>query len=108
MMADDSNCHHEWSLPGLGCSFKNLFFGRRLRWYLCLSGIPSLSRMMTVPLVDYFCVAFSGLPTSKELILGPNCSWLYLHSNDVNSLKGVKVFFFFYFFKNILLKLFIP
>ena len=28
------------------------------------------------------------LLTSMELILTPNCSLLYLHSNDINSLKS--------------------
>ena len=39
-MAEDCNCCHEQSLPGLQCCFWKLFFGGKLQRHLCLPGIP--------------------------------------------------------------------
>ena len=78
------------SYAGKGCTKTNAF-GKTL-------GIPLLMRKEShrwISFYTFFCCCTHGtmsrcivLHTSIELILIPNCSLLYLHSNDMKSFKS--------------------
>ena len=101
-MADSNKLHQEASLPGLHQQFLEALLLRKAGQTPMLPGkySESLALEKRVILDRFLCCSLVVdisvlkmhsfcLLTSMELTLIPDCSLLYLHSNDMNSLKSV-------------------